>query len=175
MTPTQPATRRVDRRGMKSPINAAVAVASEAGAYEGRISISSRRVSLVAEGQPPAPSHVPIWEPLSPPPGMVPTSSEVLNASAPKHRLPPDIEERFIATLTRPLDPSETQQSGNNAREGELRGLIETLSAMDAYVLRKRLDADRNDDKLAVTFRRLIAERRARLKVLLADPRRGRR
>ena len=54
----------------------------------------------------------------------------------------------------------------------DVRGIFETVSALDALVLRRRLDANRADDALAVAFSRLLAERCSRLKAYLADPRR---
>jgi hypothetical protein len=160
---------------MKTSTNAAVAVVPDASSRDERISISSRRVSLVAEAEGTAPVPAPIWEPVAQTQSVVPRSSEVLHPGGPNQDLAPDLEKRLIATLTRPLGLEESHQIGNDNREGELRSYIENLSPIEAFVLRRRLDADRSNDTLAVAFRRLVVERRVRLKALLADPRRGRR
>jgi hypothetical protein len=160
---------------MKTSTTAAVAVVQPPSPREDRISIASRRVSLVAEAEDTKAKGAPIWEPVALTHGLIPGSSDVLRTSGTRHELARDIEERLIATLTRPLGAEESHQIGNDNRERELRRYIEELSPIEAFVLRRRLDADRSNDKLAVAFRRLVAERRVRLKALLADPRRGRR
>ena len=65
---------------------------------------------------------------------------------------------------TRSVTPGETYQADGNARERELRRYFELLSTMEANALRRRLDAARTDDKLVTAFRRLIVERRTRLR-----------
>ncbi len=138
-------------------------------------SIARRRISLVPNvDEPPQRGGTasPIWEPVTPEPRAVPTTSEVLAASRPPQQLTADLEEKIMATLSRPLLPGEGHQLGNDNRERELRGLLVTLTPIQAFHLRRRLELDRNNDQLAVAFRRLVVERRVRLRAFLADPRR---
>lgn len=102
----------------------------------------------------------------------VPTTSEVLAATRPPEQLSPDLEGQIMATLSRPLRPDEGHQIGNDNRERELRLLLATLTPIQAFHLRRRLELDRNTDPLALAFRRLIIDRRLRLRAFLADPRR---
>src|SRR5688572_21880358 len=160
---------------MTTSTNAALTVVPNTGSRDERISISSRRASLVVDAETTAQAPAPIWEPIAPTQSIIPTSTAAVHACSSKHELTPDLERRLIATLTRPLSAEESHQVGNDNRERELRSYIEELSQIEAFVLRRRLDADRSNDKVAVAFRRLVVERRVRLKALLADPRRGRR
>jgi hypothetical protein len=58
-------------------------------------------------------------------------------------------------------------------KEKQLRRIIQSLTPVDALALRKRLQADRDDDALVVAFRRLTRDRRDRLIAFLADPARS--
>lgn len=101
-------------------------------------------------------------------------TSEVINDGPPKHRVAAELEQQLIEVLTRPLSCNATHAIGNANREREVRAIFETLSPIDALVIRRRLDARRSDDALVVAFGRLLVERQSRLKAYLADPRRGR-
>jgi len=78
-----------------------------------------------------------------------------------------------IAIIARPIDSNETHQGGNDRKERELATQLAGLSAMEAFALRRRLDINRDDDRVVVAFRRLLAERRERLRAFLVSPRRG--
>lgn len=141
----------------------------------GPVTIATRRIGLVAEvAEPPKNRHAtqPIWEPTLCTSGALPTTSEVLAATRPPEQLPADLEASIVGTLGRPLRPDEGHQNGNDNRERELRTLFAELTPIQALHLRRRLDLDRNDDLLAVAFRRLVVDRRQRLRTFLADPRR---
>lgn len=58
-------------------------------------------------------------------------------------------------------------------KEKQLRRIIHGLSPADALTLRKRLQADRSDDALAVAFKRFTRDRRDRIMAFLADPARS--
>lgn len=115
----------------------------------------------------------PIWEPVGASAGQPPTTSAVLHATRPPEALPAAVEAAFVATLTRPLAPGETHTTGNAERERELASLIVGLTPLQAHHLGRRLDIDRADDALARAWKRLLAERRERLRALLRDPRRA--
>lgn len=104
----------------------------------------------------------------------VPSSSEVLGLA--RARLPqgPDaeLEAAIIETLRRPISPGQGPQVGNAMRERELCELFAKLDVVQAHHLGRRLDQDRADDVLAQAFRRLVIERRQRLRTFLADARR---
>lgn len=119
-------------------------------------------------------SSTPFWEPIPRSPGRIPTPSEVLNVqrSERPQNLPSEIETAILATLTRPLTDGEGHQSGNSARERELREIFADLDVWQSYQLARRLDAMRADDALAQAFMRLIPERRHKLRAFLADAKR---
>lgn len=158
---------------MKTSSNA-VAVAPKAEPPSARVDISLRRLSLLSDASLDGGTRSRIWEPVPRQPGGIPTSSEVLNEGPPKHRVAVELEQRLIDVLTRPLESNETHAAGNANREREVRALFETLSPIDALVIRRRLDVRRADDALVVAFGRLLVERQSRLRAYLADPRRGR-
>lgn len=133
-------------------------------------SIASRRLKIVADRA--AESTTSIWEPLARQAGGVPTTDEVLHQTRPPELLAPEIERAIVAVLLRPLRADESHQIDNDNRERELCHLFARLAPIEAYHLRRRLDLDRADDEVAVAFRRLVVERRQRLRALLADPRR---
>jgi hypothetical protein len=135
---------------------------------------AARRVALTTEDTAAAETSAPLWEPTPLAHKGIPTSSDVLNATVPKGTLSAIVEHELIAIITRPLAGNETHQTGNDNRERELRSYLGSLSPLEALALRKRLDIDRSDDRVAVAFRRLLAERRHRLTAFLADPRRRR-
>jgi hypothetical protein len=156
---------------MKTSANAAIAV-PDAGSRDERISISSRRVSLVEEVESKTLVPAPIWEPAFAAPSSIPTTDEVLHRRPPPGALADEIVRTLVASLTRPLRADESHFTGNENRERELKGLFALLEPMEALQLRRRLDADRNDDPLAVAFRRIVAQRRERLRAFLESPRR---
>jgi hypothetical protein len=139
------------------------------GTSNANVGIAERRVALVVDTKPP--HRAPIWEPFTVEAG--PPTDNVLHAR-PKQQLDAATEMMIIATIIRPLDEGSTHQAGNDAREHELRLLLAKLSPIEALTIRRRLDCDRDDDRLVVAFRRLLMERRQRLRAFLADPRRGR-
>ncbi|MBA3394317.1 MAG: hypothetical protein H0T89_16850 [Deltaproteobacteria bacterium] len=104
----------------------------------------------------------------------LPSSSEALELA--RARLPqgpdPELEAAIIETLRRPISPGQGHQLGNAARERELCELFAKLDVVQAHHLGRRLDQDRSDDVLAQAFRRLVIERRQRLRAFLADARR---
>lgn len=164
--------------GMKAQVQAIAPVVPSEQPSPPHVShgIAMRRMQLVTEEQPPASTPggmTPIWEPMSIVPER-PTTSSILNSTRAPEELPEALEAEILATFVRPLEPGESHQVGNDNRERELRTLFEELSPLQAHHLRRRLELDRNSDPIAVVFRRLLAERRQRLRAFLADPRRGR-
>lgn len=168
----QPCSLRADTGRMKNSARArATDYASINEATEhGDGGISLRRLALVAETGPNR--AVRIWEPVAREASSIPSSTEALHVR-PRQQLREEIEERIIATLLRPLSADETHHAGNENREHQLRAMFAQLLPVEALVLRRRIDADRNDDRLVAAFRRLIMERRKRLTAFLADPRRA--
>jgi hypothetical protein len=138
------------------------------GAQDDASGLGIRRSALLARATSPAP----LWEPIPSDGSRIPSTSDVLHADR-KPQLGPIAEEQIIATLLRPLTAEETHQLGNDNRERELQAIFVELSPVEALALRRRLDADRNDDRIVVELRRLNVERRQRLKDFLRDPRRG--
>jgi len=136
------------------------------------VKIGTRRLSLVADAEVETRSGRLIWEPVEREPGAVPITSEVLSSMQPPEQLAREMEAAIIATLTRALRPDESHQIGNDNREREVRAHFASLTRIEAYHLGRRLDLDRDNDALAVAFRRLIVQRRHRLRAFLADPRR---
>jgi hypothetical protein len=132
--------------------------------------IVARRVRLVADAATATSSL--IWEPASARSGGAPSTDEVLHRRLAADVLPADIEQTIITTLTRPLRADESHLIGNENRERELRTIFTRLTPIQALQLRRRLDADRIADPLAAAFRRIIIERRQRLRTFLASPRR---
>lgn len=114
----------------------------------------------------------PVWEPVPAMPSAIPTTSEVLHETRPPEDLEPAMEAAILGALTRPLAPGEGHQLGNANRERELRELFASLDALQSHHLGRRLDLDRPSDALAQAFRRLIVDRRARLRAFIADARR---
>ena len=149
-------------------------VAARETAPDARVNIGTRRLSLVAEEAEARRRSIgaPIWEPVEREPGGLPTTDEVLNAMRPPEQLPAELEASIVATLTRALRPDESHHTGNANRERELLAQFASLTPVQAYHLRRRLDLDRNNDALAVAFRRLLITRRQRLRAFLADTRR---
>jgi hypothetical protein len=132
--------------------------------------IVTRRVRLVAEAA--AATSSLIWEPTRAASVGAPTTDEVLHRRPAPDALPADVEQAIIAMLTRPLHADETHLTGNENRERELRTIFARLTPVQALQLRRRLDADRSTDPLVAAFRRIIVERRQRLRAFLASPRR---
>ncbi len=108
-----------------------------------------------------------IWEPVPASCTRVPTTSDVLNRQHSCNVLPADVVDAFIATILRPLAPGEGHESGNQAKERELCAVLDRLDPAQSLHLVRRLDADKPDDRLCQTFRRLLRERRERLKAFL--------
>lgn len=124
-----------------------------------RVDLGSRRLRL-AEITPSG-----VWEPVA---GRerAPTTSTVLPVRCPE--LPAEIAAALVETLARPLRPGETHRTGNDARERELYAVLATLTPVQCLELRRRLERDRDGDPLAVAFRRLVIERRGRVRAFLA-------
>lgn len=102
-----------------------------------------------------------------------PTTDEV-RRDAPRDigQLPPAIEESIVGVLTCPPAPNETHLVSAQRREHALRQILGCLSVTQAMTLGRRLDADRDTDRVAVALRRFTAERRQRIRTFLADARR---
>ncbi len=83
------------------------------------------------------------------------------------------IEHQIAALIVRPIEPGEGHRTGNDRKERELLMLLETLTAVEALTLRRRLACSRPDDALAMAFGRLVVERRTRVLAFLDDTRRG--
>jgi hypothetical protein len=77
-----------------------------------------------------------------------------------------------LAILAAPLQLGETAQLGYLRKERELRALFAALPVPTARALHARLAAPRAGDVLAAKFAGLVAERKHRLLVFLADARR---
>lgn len=119
------------------------------------------------------PDRVAIWTPGSASePARAPTTSDVLHRARAPENLTPEVEAAILAAIQRPLQAGETHRTGNDAREREVLAIFARLSPTQAVYLRQRLDRDRDDDPVAIVFRRLLAERRRRMRAFLADPRR---
>lgn len=120
--------------------------------------------------------HTPIWEPVASKPSprapALPTTSEVLARTVAPDRLPPELEHAMLAVLTRPLAAGESHQTGNDHRERELCALIATLDLAQAHHLGRRLDLERATDALAQAFRRMVIDRRQRVRTFVAGARR---
>lgn len=136
------------------------------------LAVSEPRVQLPKTSRVLAP--VSIWEPPPQRSTRVPTTSEVLAAAQAPGRLPESIEARIIQAICRPLHPGETHQTGNANRERELYVVLEQLDLIQIHHLLRRLDMDRDNDPIATAFRRLVVERRQRVRGFLADSRRRR-
>ena len=88
--------------------------------------------------------------------------------------LPLNFEDAIVAILSIVPRSDETHLISASRRELSLRDLFGHLSIVQAQSLTRRLDADRDDDRLAVAFRRFTPERKQRLRAYLADtPRRA--
>lgn len=158
---------------MKATTLAKITRNVEAAEAAQRVDISTRRLSLVCETTPAnaaSPSAGPIWEPVPSEHARIPTTSEVL--ALPPGQLAAEVEAELIALATRPLAAGESHYTGGENRERELRLMFARLTPLQAHQLRRRLDIERSDDALVISFRRLAVERRVRLKTFLADPRR---
>jgi hypothetical protein len=84
------------------------------------------------------------------------------------------IEAEMIAIITRPIGSGEGHRLGHERKERELIALLDTLTPVEALVVRRRLAAARPDDAMAAAFSRLVVERRTRLLAFLDDTRRRR-
>jgi len=83
-----------------------------------------------------------------------------------------DAQARILAILRSPPLPEEGAQLAGERKERELKIEFAGLAPADALLIRKRFQGEKTDDELAVAFKRLNVERRDRLLVFLADPRR---
>ncbi len=72
--------------------------------------------------------------------------------------------------LTEPMPAGSHKETGD-AREQKLAALFMTLSAVDALQIERRLQKDLSSDPLVVAFRRLVIERRERLRDVLTHRR----
>ena len=159
---------RVPKRACMKANTAQTTAPAETSSIADR-SIAMRRVRLVAEANVPATL---IWEPKLARSSGTPTTDEVLHRRPPPDALPADLEQTIIELLVRPLRADESHSIGNDNRERELRAIFAQLTPMQALQIRRRLEADRSDDLLATAFRRIVVERRQRLRAFLASPRR---
>lgn len=100
------------------------------------------------------------------------TTDRARSVTRQEKQLDPEMEAALIATLMRPLAPGESHHAGSCNKERELYALLSQLDVMHAYQLGRRLDADRPTDALVVAFRRLVIERRQRIRAFLRDARR---
>ena len=78
-------------------------------------------------------------------------------------------EAAIIDVIERRVDPAEGHLIGNQRKEQELRDLFAALSLHEAWEVRRRITEARSGDRLAVSFQRLVLERRDRLVAFLAD------
>ncbi len=92
--------------------------------------------------------------------------------SLPSAVLPSDLETKLLWLLTRPIGPGETCSAGNARREHELRALLSQFTAIQSLQLGQRLDREQVDDPVAQAFKRLVVDRRMRLRSFVADARR---
>jgi hypothetical protein len=74
----------------------------------------------------------------------------------------------LLTELHRPKLPDDTHAHAANRREAKLREVFATLSSHESLALQRRLEIEAPADELAIAFRRLIPERRARLLAHLA-------
>ncbi|HVK89477.1 MAG TPA: hypothetical protein VM513_35385 [Kofleriaceae bacterium] len=100
------------------------------------------------------------------------TTDRARSVTRPPEQLDPAMEAALVATLMRPLAPDESHHTGSGNKERELYALLAQLDVMQAFQLGRRLDADLATDALAVAFRRLLVERRQRIRAFLRDARR---
>ena len=106
---------------------------------------------------------------------LVPAEPEAVVAAPPAAPSTPThtaTDATFIAILERAPDPSETLLTGFARKEAELRASFAALTVNEAREIHKRLSISHPSDLLAQKFKRLTAERRARLINFLADARR---
>jgi len=115
-----------------------------------------------------------VWEPpAQQEPGAPPTTSQVLNVQRQQSdQLPTEIEAALVSVLTRRLADGEGHHTGAIRREQAIAAIIMDLDPLAAYWLARRLDADRDSDPIVAAFRRLIPQRRERLRVVLDQRRR---
>jgi len=114
--------------------------------------MAGRRAHLVAVQDS---ETISIWEPTT-----APSPTAVAN-------VPTEIVDALIDVLTRPLAPGEGHHVGNANRERALLALVAKLEPIHAFHLGRRIDIDRSDDALVVAFKRLVIERRQRLRAAL--------
>src|SRR5262245_37050589 len=111
-------------------------------------------------------------EPL-PEPGAPPEPPRRVTLELPVVR-PAPIEEQILQVLRSPQRPRETVERAFARRERELAVVFETLDPVDAADLFRRLTRAKANDPVAMSFARLVPERRGRLlAALLAVPRRA--
>jgi hypothetical protein len=128
--------------------------------------LTSRRIRLELDG-----STSEIWSAPTWAPGTPPTTDGVRAVMRAPDALPAELEAQIVWALQRPVAAGETHASGNDRREREVAELFAKLSPVQALQLRRRLEIDRADDRVAVAFKRLVVERRDRLRAFLRSPR----
>ena len=117
---------------------------------------SSLRAQLLKE------TNSTIWEP--------PAFSAVPASAAP---VVIPIEREIIELLERPIDSSETHRAGHDRKECELIALLDTLTAVEALAVARRLANGRAGDALVAAFHlRLSADRRGRVVAFVTNTRR---
>lgn len=131
----------------------------DAGAMSRSLDLQAH-VSTIKQSATPV---IAIWEP----PGVAAAAKAAAPVAIP-------IEAALIATIERPLHPTELHRVGNDRKERELAALLETLTPVQSLALSTRLSAGIASDPLVIAFGRLIVERRNRLVAFLERRRRGR-
>jgi hypothetical protein len=92
-----------------------------------------------------------------------PTTDDVLNTRPPVGTISEELVGRIVHVLTRPRLEGETHRDAGDNRERELISLVAELTPIQALEIGRRISANRADDVLATTFKRLLPERRSRL------------
>lgn len=103
-----------------------------------------------------------VWEP----PGVA--------AAKPVAPVAIPVEAQLIAAIEQPLRAGEVHRVGNDRKEREIAGLLDTLTPVQSLALCTRLAAGTASDPLVIAFGRLLVERRNRLIAFLERRRRAR-
>lgn len=89
--------------------------------------------------------------------------------SAREIAFPPFIEEGIVKVLSLSPRAGESEQQSLLAKEKAVGHLLEHLSPEQYRALVNRIDVDRDDDRLAVAFRRITSDWRSRLRAQIAN------
>lgn len=112
------------------------------------------------------------WGPVPKPRQPPPTTDEVRSLRCPEADLPEPVEQALIDAIMRPLRDGETRQDGNARRERDILAIVATLSPAQAFRLGARIDNAYSTDPIVVALKRLISDRRKRLRDAIDDHRR---